>query len=116
VGTRNRALETKRVTLAAIPPALVTFQGGYTRVSSHSQIDGDYGSLETQRDLQQKTNEEAAHDYNADLVKHNLRDFQEVFNGLTPPEQAEALQCMLNRLLNKACFEKTTLDFIGVFA
>jgi hypothetical protein len=49
-------------------------------------------------DLQQKTNEEAAYDYNAELVKHNLRDFRKVFHALTPLEQTEALQCMLKQI------------------
>ena len=37
-------------------------------------------------------------DYNADLVKQNLRDFRKVFHALTPTEQAEALQCMLKQI------------------
>jgi len=49
-------------------------------------------------DLQQKINEDAAYDYNAELVKHNLRDFRKVFHALTPPEQTEALQCMLKQI------------------
>jgi site-specific DNA recombinase len=49
-------------------------------------------------DLQQKINEDAAYDYNAELVKHNLRDFRKVFHALKPPEQTEALQCMLKQI------------------
>jgi site-specific DNA recombinase len=49
-------------------------------------------------DLQQEINEDAAHEYNAELVKHNLRDFRKVFHALTPPEQTEALQCMLKQI------------------
>lgn len=31
-------------------------------------------------------------------MKHNLRDFRKVFHALTPPEQTEALQCMLKQI------------------
>ena len=49
-------------------------------------------------DLQQKINEEAAYDYNATLVKQNLREFRNVFQALTVDEKTEALQCMLKQI------------------
>lgn len=49
-------------------------------------------------DLQVKINEEAAYEYNAELVKRNLQDFQKVFQALQPDEQAEALQCLVKQV------------------
>jgi hypothetical protein len=34
-------------------------------------------------------------DYSAELLQRTLRDFRTSFTALTPPEQAEALQCVL---------------------
>jgi len=40
-------------------------------------------------------NGEAAQDLNAELVKSTPQDFKKIFQPLTPPEQTEALQCVL---------------------
>lgn len=42
-----------------------------------------------------KMNEESLDDYDAELVRKNLQDFQKLFQSLTPKEKAEALQCVL---------------------
>lgn len=63
------------------------------------QREADKKALQLRYDaLQQKINEEAAYDFNADLVKQNLREFQNVFQALTPDEKTEALQCMLKQV------------------
>jgi predicted nuclease with TOPRIM domain len=49
-------------------------------------------------DLQRKINEETAYDYNAGLVKQNLREFRNVVNTLTPKEKTQALQCMVKQI------------------
>ena len=46
-------------------------------------------------DLQRKINESAVRDYNAEILQRTLQDFRTVFAALTPPEQSEALQCVL---------------------
>jgi len=46
-------------------------------------------------DLTRQMNEEVVRDYDAELVRRNLRDFQTAFGSLTPRERAEALQCVL---------------------
>jgi hypothetical protein len=40
-------------------------------------------------------NESAVRDFNAELLQRALRDFRSAFTALTPPEQSEALQCVL---------------------
>ena len=70
---------------------------------SIERLETEIGSLETDKqilqqqydDLQHKINESAARDYNAEMLQRTLRDFTGVFRALTPPEQAEALQCIL---------------------
>ena len=53
-------------------------------------------SLQMQRDeLERKINESSIRDYNAELLQRTLRDFRTAFTALTPPEQSEALQCVL---------------------
>jgi hypothetical protein len=62
--------------------------------------------MELDRDLLQgeldeterKINESAIRDYNAELLQHTLRDFRTAFAALTPPEQSEALQCVLKEV------------------
>ncbi len=49
-------------------------------------------------ELQRKVNEVSASDYNAEVVKRNLREFRRVFDQLTPTEQTEALQCILKQI------------------
>ena len=64
-----------------------------------SQREADKKALQLRyADLQQKINEEAAYDYNATLVKQNLREFRNVFQALTADEKAEALQCLLKQI------------------
>ena len=49
-------------------------------------------------DLQRKINEEAAYDFNAGVVKRNLREFRNVVEALTPEEKTQALQCMVKQI------------------
>jgi chromosome segregation ATPase len=61
-----------------------------------SALGADKQTLQQQcEDLQRKINEAAVRDYNAELLQRTLRDFQTAFTALTPPEQSEALQCVL---------------------
>jgi hypothetical protein len=46
-------------------------------------------------DLQRKINESAARDFSAEILQRTLQDFRSAFPALTPPEQTEALQCVL---------------------
>ncbi len=46
-------------------------------------------------DLQRDMNEAAIRNYNAEVLQRTLQDFRSVFSALTPPEQSEALQCVL---------------------
>ncbi len=46
-------------------------------------------------EIKQRINEAATENYNAELVREALRDFQAIFHALTPQERAEALQCIL---------------------
>jgi site-specific DNA recombinase len=48
-----------------------------------------------QEELQRQINTEATQDFNAELVKSTLQDFNRVFESLTPQEKSEALQCVL---------------------
>ena len=48
--------------------------------------------------LQCKINEEAAYDYNAAVVKQNLRGFRSWVESLTPEEKTRALQCMVKQI------------------
>ncbi len=50
-------------------------------------------------DLQRKINESAVRDYNAEILQRTLKDFRTVFTALTPPEQSEALQCVLKGVI-----------------
>ncbi len=49
-------------------------------------------------DFQRKINESAIRDYNAEILQRTLKDFRTAFTALTPPEQSEALQCVLERV------------------
>jgi len=61
-----------------------------------SALELDRESLQMQLDeLERKINESAIRDYNAELLHQILRDFRTAFAALTPPEQSEALQCVL---------------------
>ena len=61
--------------------------------------EADKHALSTQlADLERKITEQAASDYNAELVKQNLRQFRTVFHALTPDEQSEAPQCILKEI------------------
>jgi len=50
-------------------------------------------------DLQRKINDLAIRDFNADLLLRTLKDFRKAFTTLTPPEQSEALQCVLKQVV-----------------
>ena len=59
-------------------------------------LEGQEQDLQGQYDdIQRKINETAIRDYNAETLLRTLRDFQTAFSTLNPPEQAEALQCVL---------------------
>jgi len=70
---------------------------------SIGRLEAEIGALELNKDsLQQqlyeidrKINESAIRTYNADVLLRTLRDFRTAFATLTPPEQSEALQCVL---------------------
>jgi len=46
-------------------------------------------------EIERKINESMIRDFNAELLRRTLRDFRTAFTSLTPPEQSEALQCVL---------------------
>lgn len=59
----------------------------------------DNKDLQTRHNvLQQRIQEEAAYEFNAETVKRNLTDFGAVFGALSPEEKKEALQCMLQKV------------------
>ncbi len=61
-----------------------------------ASLESDRDSLQTQLDeFERKINETSIRDFNAKLLFRTLRDFRTAFPSLTPPEQAEALQCVL---------------------
>jgi site-specific DNA recombinase len=61
-----------------------------------SGLEADKHVLQQQLDdLQRKINESAARDFNAEILQRTLQDFRSAFPALTPPEQTEALQCVL---------------------
>jgi chromosome segregation ATPase len=61
-----------------------------------SALEADKKTLELELfGYEQKVNESAVRDFNADLLQRTLQDFRAVFKSLTPTEQAEALQCVL---------------------
>ena len=62
-------------------------------LEAHKQV------LQRQYDeFQRKINESAIRDYNAEILQRTLKDFRTTFTALTPPEQSEALQCVLKRV------------------
>ena len=64
--------------------------------SQIGSLELDRESLRTQLDeLERKINESSIRDFNAELLMRTLQDFRKVFTALTPPEQSEALQCVL---------------------
>jgi hypothetical protein len=50
-------------------------------------------------DLERKINESASRDFNAEVLQRALRNFQAVLSALNPPEQSEALQCVLKTVI-----------------
>ena|SRR5882672_8501342 len=70
---------------------------------SIGRLEEEIGVLETDRDspkkqleeIERKTNEWSVRDYNAELLQRTLSNFRTAFTALTPPEQTEALQCVL---------------------
>jgi len=59
-------------------------------------LESDKQELQQQlEELQRKINEMAVRDYSAELLQRTLADFRATFRALTPPEQSEALQCVL---------------------
>ncbi len=60
------------------------------------QGEKEQGTLKRRyEELKRQINSEATQDFNAELVKSTLQDFNKVFQSLTPQEQTEALQCVL---------------------
>ena len=49
--------------------------------------------------VEQKINEAAARDYNAEILQRTLQDFRASFAGLNPTEQSETLQCVLKNVV-----------------
>jgi septal ring factor EnvC (AmiA/AmiB activator) len=61
-----------------------------------SALEADKRALQQQYDdLQRRISESAIRDYNAEILQRTLKDFRTAFAVLTPPEQSEALQCVL---------------------
>jgi site-specific DNA recombinase len=59
-------------------------------------LEMDRESLQKQlEEIERKINEASVRDYSAELLQRTLRDFRTAFNALAPPEQSEALQCVL---------------------
>jgi len=73
---------------------------------SVERLEAEMGAREQDRILlqsqleyvQQKIRQSAVTEYDADIVRKNLADFGLAFEGLTPREQAEALQCLLKEV------------------
>ena len=62
-------------------------------------LEVDRESLQKQlEEIERKINESSVRDYNAELLRRTLRDFRTAFTALTPPEQSEALQCVLKEV------------------
>ena len=61
-----------------------------------ANLELDRNSLDSQLvEVERKINERAIRDYNAELLQRTLQNFRMAFTDLTPPEQSEALQCVL---------------------
>lgn len=61
-----------------------------------SLLEAQKKTLREQYDgLRRRINETAMRDYNAEILQRTLKDFRNVFEALTPPEQSEALQCVV---------------------
>jgi site-specific DNA recombinase len=70
---------------------------------SIGRLETEIGTLEIDRDslqkqvdeIERKINESSIREFNAELLQRTLQDFRTAFTSLTPPEQSEALQCVL---------------------
>ena len=70
---------------------------------SIGRLETEIGALEIDRDslqkrvdeIERKINESSIREFNADLLRRTLQNFRTAFTSLTPPEQSEALQCVL---------------------
>jgi chromosome segregation ATPase len=70
---------------------------------SIERLETQIGALEADKsvlqvelsDCERKINESAMRDYSAEALHRTLQDFRTSFTTLTPPEQSEALQCVL---------------------
>jgi len=70
----------------------------HAQLSSHCKHDRQ--ALQVRYDdLRRQINEETVKDYDAELVRRNLRSFQTAFEGLTPPERAEAPRGILKDVI-----------------
>jgi site-specific DNA recombinase len=54
---------------------------------------------EEHEDLKRRINEESAASVDSELVLRRLQDFRSSFGAMAPPEQAEALQCLLREVV-----------------
>ena len=78
-------------------------QSPWTGKALGRALEAEIGGPETDKhilqqqldDLQRKINESAARDFNAEILQQTLRNFRSAFAALDPPEQTEALQCVL---------------------
>jgi predicted nuclease with TOPRIM domain len=70
---------------------------------SIGRLETEIGALEIDRDslqkrvdeIERKINESSIREFNTDLLRRTLQDFRTAFTSLTPPDQSEALQCVL---------------------
>ena len=70
---------------------------------SIERLEEEIGGLEADKhvlqqrldELQRRINESTTRDFNAEILQRTLRNFRSAFGTLTPPEQTDALQCVL---------------------
>jgi len=82
------------------------------------RLEADKHAVQIQYDdLQRKINDLAIRDFNADLLLRTLKDFRKAFTTLNPPEQSEALQCVLKQVVvhpRKISLEVFELEEFGL--
>jgi hypothetical protein len=89
-------------------PRFHSVSGRYVKATgqgklSIGRLEAEVGTLELDRnslqiqldEIERKINESTVRDYNGELLLRTLRDFKKAFTALSPPEQSEALQCVL---------------------
>ena len=82
------------------------------------RLEADKQVLQHQCDeVQRKIDDLSARDFNAELLQRTLKDFPKAFTALTPPEQSEALQCVLKQVVidpHKISLEIFELEEFGL--